>query len=132
MQTSIWHMVRTRSSENPILDIPEGSIGRGLGQVPCGGAPSPPRRPPISLEQLLATQNGLMRRLVENDERRGAEHQQPRHQERDSSYSNFLATHSSVFADVTNLLEADSWLPITESMFGLLLYIEYQKTLYTA
>jgi hypothetical protein len=68
-------MVRTRSSENPILDIPEGSIGRGLGQVPCGGAPSPPPRPPISLEQLLAT---------------------------------------------------------TESKFGLLLYIEYQKTLYAA
>jgi hypothetical protein len=63
---------------------------------------------PISLEQLLATQNDLMRRLVENDERRGAEHQQPRHQEKDSSYSNFLATHPPVFADVTNPLEADS------------------------
>jgi hypothetical protein len=57
---------------------------------------------PISLEQLLATQNDLMRRLVEN------EHQQPRHQEKDSSYSNFLATHPPVFADATNPLEADS------------------------
>jgi hypothetical protein len=41
---------------------------------PCGGSPPPP---PINLEQLLATQNDLMRRLIENDERRGAERQQP-------------------------------------------------------
>jgi hypothetical protein len=100
-------MVRTRTSDDSILDIPEGSIGRGRGQVPRGGAPPPPPRPPVSLEQLLATQNDLMRRLVENDERRGAERQQPRHQERDSSYSDFLATHPSVFANATNLLEAD-------------------------
>jgi hypothetical protein len=84
MQSSIWQMVRTRTSEDSILHIPEGSVGRGHGQVPRGGAPPPPPRPPISLEQLLATQNDLMRRLVENDERRGAERQQPRHQERDS------------------------------------------------
>jgi hypothetical protein len=45
-----------------------------LGQVPRGGAPPPP---PVSLEQLLAMQNDLMRRLVENDEHRGAERQQP-------------------------------------------------------
>jgi hypothetical protein len=39
MQSSIWQMVRTRTSEDPILDIPEGFIGHGHGQVPCGGAP---------------------------------------------------------------------------------------------
>jgi hypothetical protein len=61
--------------------------------------------PPVSLEQLLATQNDLMRRLVENDERCGAERQQPRYQERDSSSSNFLATHPPVFADATDPLE---------------------------
>jgi hypothetical protein len=70
MQSSIWQMVHTRTFEDSILDIPEGSIGRGCDQVPCGGAPS---QPPISLEQLLATQNDLMRRLVENNERRGIE-----------------------------------------------------------
>jgi hypothetical protein len=63
-------MVRTRTFEDPILDIPEGSVGCGHGQVPRGGAPP---HPPVSLEQLLATQNDLMRRLVENDERRGVE-----------------------------------------------------------
>jgi hypothetical protein len=40
--------------------------------------------PLVSLEQLLATQNDLMRRLVENDEQHGAERQQPRHQDRDT------------------------------------------------
>jgi hypothetical protein len=76
MQSSIWQMVCTRTSEDSVLDILEGSVRRGRGQVPRGGAPPPPPRPPVSLEQLLATQNDLMRRLVENDERHGAEHQQ--------------------------------------------------------
>jgi hypothetical protein len=66
-------MVRTRTSEDSILDIPKGSIGRGRGQVQRGGAPPPPLPPPVSLEQLLATQNDLMRRLIENNEHRGAE-----------------------------------------------------------
>jgi hypothetical protein len=50
----------------------------------------------------------LMRRLIENDERRRAEHPQPRHQDRDSSYLDFLATHPLVFFDATNPLEVDS------------------------
>jgi hypothetical protein len=130
MQSSIWQMVHTRTSEDSILDIPEGSVGRGRGHVPRGSAPPPPPEPPVSLEQLLATQNDLMRRLVENDECREAERQQPRHQERDSSYSDFLVTHLPVFTDVTNPLEVDSWLRTIESKFGLLHCTEYQKTLY--
>jgi hypothetical protein len=122
MQNSIWQMVQTMTYKFPILDIPEGSVGRGRGQVPRGSAPP---QPPVSLEQLLAAHNDLIRRLVENDERRGAECQQPRHQERDSSYSDFLATNPPVFADATDPLEADSWLRTTESKFGLLHYTEY-------
>jgi hypothetical protein len=72
-----------------------------------------------------------MRRLVEKDEHHGAERQQPQHQERDSSYSDFLATHPPIFADTTDPLEVDSWLHTTESMFGVHHYTEYQKTLYT-
>jgi hypothetical protein len=86
-------MVRTRTFEELSLNIPEGFARRGRGQVPRGSAPPPPPRPPVRLEQLLATQNDLMRRLIENDEHRGAERQQPQNQERDSSYSDFLATH---------------------------------------
>jgi hypothetical protein len=73
MQSSIWQLIHTRTSEELSLDIPGGSAGRGRGQVSHGGAPPPPPRPPISLEQLLATQNDLMRRLIENDEHRGTE-----------------------------------------------------------
>jgi hypothetical protein len=125
-------MVHTRTSEELSLNIPEGSAGRGRGEVPHSNAPPTTPCPPVSLEQLLATQNDLMRRLVENDERRGVERQQPQHQERDSSYSDFLATHPPVFADVIDPLEADSWLRTTESKFGLLHYTEYQKTICSA
>jgi hypothetical protein len=31
MQSSIWQMVHTKTYEDPILDIPEGSIRRGRG-----------------------------------------------------------------------------------------------------
>jgi hypothetical protein len=132
MQSSIWQMVCTRIVEELNLDMPEGYARRGHGQIPRGDSPPPPPPPPISLEQLLAMQNDLMRRLVENDERRGAERQQSRHQERDFSYSDFLATHPPVFADATDPLEADSWLRTIESKFGLLHYTEYQKTMYVA
>jgi hypothetical protein len=66
-------MVCTRIFEDPILNIPEGSGGHGRGQVPHVNAPPPPPHPPVSLEQVLATQNDLMRKMVENEERRGAE-----------------------------------------------------------
>jgi hypothetical protein len=118
-------MVHTRNFEDSILDILEGSARCGCGQAPCGNAPPPPPCLIVSLEQLLATQNDLMRRLVDNDEHRGAERQQPRHQERDLWYSDFLATRPPVFADATSPLEADSWLHTTESTFRLLHYTEY-------
>jgi hypothetical protein len=132
MQSSIWQMVHTRTFEELSLDSPKGYAGRGHGQVPRGGAPPPPPRPPVSLEQLLATQNDLMRRLIENDECRGAERQQPQHQERDCSYSDFPATHPLVFNNAIDPLEVDNWLCKTESKFGLLYCTEYQKTLYAA
>jgi hypothetical protein len=72
-----------------------------------------------------------MRRLIENDECRGTECQQPCHQERDSSYSDFLASHLPVFADATGPLEAHIWLHTMESKFGLLHCTEYQNALYT-
>jgi hypothetical protein len=69
---------------------------------------------------------------VENNERCGDEHQQTRHQDRHSTYLDFLATHPPVSTDATDPLEADSGLCTTESKFGLLHYTENQKTLYTA
>jgi hypothetical protein len=61
------------------------------------------------------------------------EHQQ-HHKQQDinTSYSDFLATHPPVFSRAKDLLDADDWLRTTESKFGLLHCIEYQKTLYAA
>jgi hypothetical protein len=125
MQSSLWQMVRTRACEDPILDIPEGFARRGRGQAPRGNAPPPLPRALVSLEQLLAMQNDLMHLIVENETHRVAEHPQPQHQDWDSSYSDFLATHSPVFTDATGPLEADNWLCTIESMFGLLHCTEF-------
>jgi hypothetical protein len=83
-------MVHTMTSEELVLDIPEGSTRCGRGQAPHGNAPP---HQPVSLEQLLAMQNDLMSKLVDKDDHHSAERPQPRHQERDSLYSDFLATH---------------------------------------
>jgi hypothetical protein len=55
MQSCLWQMVRTRTTDDDMLDIPEGSAphGRGRGQPSHGNAPPPPPHPPVSLEQLL-------------------------------------------------------------------------------
>jgi hypothetical protein len=55
MQSSLWQMVRAKTFEDLILDIPKGSARRGRGQVPHRNAPPPRRCPPVSLQQLLAT-----------------------------------------------------------------------------
>jgi hypothetical protein len=46
------------------------------------------------------------------------------------SYTNFLATHPPTFDEVSDPLEADNCLRITESKFGLLYCTEFQMTLY--
>jgi hypothetical protein len=66
-------MVHTRAIEEVALNIPEGSAGRGSGrgQAPHDNTSSPPSHLPISLEQLLTTQNKLMSLLIQNEARRG-------------------------------------------------------------
>jgi hypothetical protein len=49
-----------------------------------------------------------------------------------TSYSNFLATHLSIFSRAKDPLDTDDWLCTTESKFVLLHYTKYQKTLYNA
>jgi hypothetical protein len=46
--------------------------------------------------------------LMENERHHGADHPQPRHQDRDSSYSDFLATHRPIFTEATDPLEVDN------------------------
>jgi hypothetical protein len=126
-------MVCTRATDDDVLDIPKESAprGRGRGQPPRGNALPPPPRPPVNLEQLLATQNELMTLLIQNETRHGAERlQHPQHQDMDTSYSEFLATHPPLFSGGKDPLEADDWLCTTDSKFDLLYCTEYQKTLY--
>jgi hypothetical protein len=71
----------------------------------------------MSLELLLATQNKLMRVLMENLMQREAHppHCQPGVE---TSYTDFLATHPPTFAEAIDPLEADKWLCIIESKLG--------------
>jgi hypothetical protein len=70
----LWQMVCARATEDAVLDILEGSAGRGWGrgQVPCDNARLPPRCMPVSIEQLMATKNNLMSVLVQNEAHHGA------------------------------------------------------------
>jgi hypothetical protein len=125
----LWQMVHTRATEDAALNIPEGSAGRGRGRgkAPCRNPPPlPPLRAPVSIEHLLAVQNELMVVLVQNEARRGAEcPQHHRHQDMNTSYSDFRVTHPPIFLGEKDPLEADDWLRTTESKFGLLHCTEY-------
>jgi hypothetical protein len=58
-----------------VLDIPEGSAGHGhgRGKAPRDNPLPPPPRAPVSIKELLATQNELMRVLVHNEALCGVE-----------------------------------------------------------
>jgi hypothetical protein len=127
-------MERTRTS-NFTQDVPESSNTHAREATnelrnAARGTPPPPSSP-ISLEQLLATQNELMRLLTENlvqCEVRSP-HRQPGVE---TSYTNFLVTHPPMFTKAIDPLEEDNWLRIIESKFGLLYCSEVQKTLFAA
>jgi hypothetical protein len=96
LQRCLWQMVRMRATDDDMLDVPESSAPHicGSGQPPRGNAPPPPPCLTVSLEQLLATQNELMTLLIQNETCHGAERlQHPRHQDMNTSYSEFLVTH---------------------------------------
>jgi hypothetical protein len=67
-------MVRTRATEDATLDIAEGSIGHG--HAPHVNPPPPPSCAPDNIEDLLATQNELMRVLMQNEAHRGIDRPQ--------------------------------------------------------
>jgi hypothetical protein len=100
------------------------------------GNRNPP--PPPSLAQAIASilesrdeQTELLRQLMANSTRggngaRNAPALAP------TTYSDFAATHPSRFIEAGEPLEADHWLRVMESKFGLLHCTEVQKTLFTA
>jgi hypothetical protein len=130
-------MVRTCTGDFA-QDVPEpsnaraGAVTNELRNAACGTPPPPPPPPPpMSIEQQLATQNELMRVLTENL----VQHEvRPPHRQAgvESSYTDFLVIHPLTVTKVVDPLEADNWLCIIESKFGLLHYTEFQKTMFTA
>src|SRR4029450_7482301 len=98
--------------------------------------PAPPAPP--TLAQAVAAilesrdeQTELLRQLVANSARggggaRNAPVPPP------TTYSDFAATHPPLFTEAGELLEADHWLRVIESNFGLLRCTDHQKTLFAA
>jgi hypothetical protein len=71
-----------------------------------------------------------MRLLVANSTQGGNVFGNARDQAK-NTYVEFLATQPSSFTEVGEPLEADHWLRVIESKFGLLHCTENQKTLFT-
>jgi hypothetical protein len=98
------------------------------------GNENPP--PPPSLAQAITSilescdeQTKLLRQLVANSTRggngaRNAPAPAP------TTYSDFVATHPPLFTEAGEPLEANHWLRVMESKFGLLRCTEVQKTLF--
>jgi hypothetical protein len=94
--------------------------------------------PPPSLAQAIASilesrdeQIELLRQLMANSAHggngaRNAPAPTP------TTYSDFAATHPPLFIEAGEPLEADHWLRVMESKFGLLRCTEVQKTLFAA
>jgi hypothetical protein len=126
-------MVHTRTGDFT-QDVPEPSNARtGVATDElCNAAHGtpPPPLPPVSLEQLLAMQKELMRVLMENLMQHVVHppHRQPWVE---TSYTDFLVTHTPTFVEAIDPLEADNWFRIIKSKFGLLHCTEIQKTLFT-
>jgi hypothetical protein len=123
---TLWQKVQTHSSKGMYDDVPESSTRR-RGTFSLPAPPPSPLTPPVSLEQLLAPLNPIVQRLAAIGEWQAIQvqlHQQPQ----ESSYFNFLVTQPPEFAETTDPLEANHWLQVTESKFGLLHCSKFKKT----
>jgi hypothetical protein len=76
-------------------------------------------------------QTELLRQLIANSTRGGNEARNAL-APAPTTYSDFAATHPPLFTDAGEPLEADHWLRMMESKFGLLRCTEVQKTLFAA
>jgi hypothetical protein len=114
-------MVNTRNVRNGA----ENSQGNG----------NPP--PPLSLAQAITSifesrdeQTELLRQLIASSTRGNGTRNAPTPAL--TTYSDFAAMHLPLFTEAGEPLEADHWLRVMESKFGLLRCTEVQKTLFAA
>jgi hypothetical protein len=115
-------MVNTRNVRNGV----ENSQGNG-------NLPPPPSlaQPIASILESRDEQTELLRQLIANSTRggngaRNAPAPAP------TTYNDFTATYPPLFTEAGEPLEADHWLRVMESKFGLLRCTEGQKTLFAA
>jgi hypothetical protein len=107
---------------------------RQAGAENAQGNRNPP--PPPSLAQAIASilescdeQTELLHQLMANSSRDGNGARNAPTPAL-ATYNNFVATHPPLFTEVGEPLEADHWLRVMESKFGLLHHTEVQKTLF--
>ena len=92
--------------------------------------------PPMTLADAIAVliassteQTELLRLLAQNGNRQRGHQEQGRPA---TTYGYFLVTHPPIFSDAEEPVEADNWLRVIESKFGLLPCTEVQKPLFVA
>jgi hypothetical protein len=103
--------------------------------LPNGNPPPPP-----TLAQAIASifefqdeQTELLRQLVANSTlAHGGNGARNNHAQAPTTYGDFATTHPLLFTEAREPLEADNWLHVIESKFGLLHCTETLKTLFTA
>ncbi|GJM94010.1 hypothetical protein PR202_ga10619 [Eleusine coracana subsp. coracana] len=132
-------MVRTRNTNELHGEQPEGSRARGT-DSPLGTPPPPPPSNPMQMmAQFFASmmesqqqQAEFMREVAQQNlatrNARGHHDGAPQN----SSYSDFLATRPPTFSSTTEPMEAENFLRMLESKFGLLNCTPVQKTLFAA
>ncbi|GJM95199.1 hypothetical protein PR202_ga11907 [Eleusine coracana subsp. coracana] len=133
-------MVRTRNTNELHGEQPKGSRARGTDSP--RGSPPPPPPPPNPMQmmaQFFATmmesqqpQAEFMRELAQqNLAAQNARGHNDGTQQR-SSYADFLATRPPTFSSTIEPMEAENFLRMLESKFGLLNCTFVQKTLFAA
>jgi hypothetical protein len=85
----------------------------------------------ISILESRNEQTELLHQLIANSAR-GGNGARNAHAPAPTTYSDFVATHPLLFTEAGEPLEADHWLRVLESKFGLLHCTEVQKTLFAA
>jgi hypothetical protein len=98
-----------------------------------GNPPPPPSSAQviISILESRNEQTELLHQLIANSAR-GGNGARNAHAPAPTTYSDFVATHPLLFTEAGEPLEADHWLRVLESKFGLLHCTEVQKTLFAA
>jgi hypothetical protein len=108
------------------------NIWAGAEDAQGNGNPPPPPSLAQAISSILESRDEqieLLQQLVASSARGGHGARNAPALE-STTYSDFVATHPPLITLVGELLEADHWLRVFESMFGLLCCTEVEKTLF--